>query len=93
MVNVDSTSCRAHQHAAEARRRMPRVPGKRRTPRQHRPDEGLGRSRGGPTYKIHVERAVSQLKNFRASATRFDKRACIFHGTVTIAAIWLWLRP
>lgn len=54
MVNVDSTSCRAHQHVAGARRRMPRVPGKRRTPRQHRPDEGLGRSRGGPTCKIHI---------------------------------------
>ena len=28
MVSVDSTSCRAHQHAAGARRRPPRVPGK-----------------------------------------------------------------
>ncbi|MFF4796090.1 IS5 family transposase [Streptomyces sp. NPDC001276] len=54
MVSVDSTSCRAHQHAAGARRKPPRVPGKRRTPRQHRPDEGLGRSRGGLTCKIHL---------------------------------------
>ncbi len=28
MVSVDSTSCRAHQHAAGALRRAPRVPGK-----------------------------------------------------------------
>ncbi|OLZ61369.1 IS5 family transposase [Streptomyces sp. IMTB 2501] len=28
MVSADSTSCRAHQHAAGARRRPPRVPGK-----------------------------------------------------------------
>jgi transposase len=28
MVSVDSTSCRAHQHAAGARKRRPRVPGK-----------------------------------------------------------------
>ncbi|MGW5197119.1 transposase [Streptomyces spiralis] len=28
MVSVDSTSCRAHQHAAGARRKPPRVPGK-----------------------------------------------------------------
>ena len=28
MVSVDSTSCRAHQHAAGARRNPPRVPGK-----------------------------------------------------------------
>jgi hypothetical protein len=30
------------------------VPGRRHTPRQHRPDEGLGRSRGGLTCKIHL---------------------------------------
>jgi transposase len=44
MVSVDSTSCRAHQHAAGARKSPPEGAGKRRTPRQHRPDEGLGRS-------------------------------------------------
>ncbi|MFJ8271504.1 IS5 family transposase [Streptomyces sp. NPDC094154] len=54
MVAVDSTSCRAHQHAAGARKAEPRVPKKRTTPRHHRPDEGLGRSRGGLTCKIHL---------------------------------------
>ncbi|NEC94637.1 IS5 family transposase, partial [Streptomyces albidoflavus] len=54
MVGVDSTSCRAHQHAAGARKTRPRVPKKRTTPRHHRPDEGLGRSRGGLTCKIHL---------------------------------------
>ncbi|MFC9595766.1 IS5 family transposase [Streptomyces sp. NPDC056944] len=54
MVSVDSTSCRAHQHAVGAPRRTPRVPKKRSTPRQHRHDEGLGRSRGGLTCKIHL---------------------------------------
>jgi hypothetical protein len=54
MASVDSTSCRAHQHAAGARKKPPRVPGRRHTPRQHRPDEGLGRSRGGLTCKIHL---------------------------------------
>ncbi|MFF3166340.1 IS5 family transposase [Streptomyces sp. NPDC003273] len=198
MVSVDSTSCRAHQHAAGARRDAPRVPKKRSRPRQHRPDEGLGRSRGGLTCKIHlaseggrrplaflvtpgqwgdapqfipvmerirvarleggrprtrpdhlggdkayssrrnrrylrrrqikhtipeprdqranrrrrgskggrpagfdktmykrrneVERTINALKNFRAVATRYDKRAYVFHGTVTVAAIRLWLR-
>ncbi|MGD3107743.1 IS5 family transposase [Streptomyces sp. YGL11-2] len=198
MVSVDSTTCRAHQHAAGARTRLPRVPGKRCTPRQHRPDEGLGRSRGGLTCKIHlageggrrplallitpgqwgdapqlipvmerirvgrfgggrprtqpdhlggdkayssrrnrrylrrrqikhtipepgnqranrkrrgsrggrptgfdktiykrrneVERTINALKGFRAVATRFDKRAYIFHGAVTVAGIRLWLR-
>ncbi len=40
-----------------------------------------------------VERKTNRLKNFRAVATRFDKRAHIFHGTVTVAVIRLWLRP
>ncbi|KOV55121.1 transposase, partial [Streptomyces sp. H036] len=26
-------------------------------------------------------------------ATRYDKRAYVFHGTITTAAIRLWLRP
>ncbi|MCO6748727.1 IS5 family transposase [Streptomyces sp. A10(2020)] len=198
MVGVDSTSCRAHQHAAGARKTRPRVPKKRTTPRHHRPDEGLGRSRGGLTCKIHlageggcrpmallltpgqwgdapqmievldrirvprplggrprtrpdhvsgdkayssrrnrsylrrrdirhtipepkdqranrrrrgsaggrptgfdrdhyrrrneVERTINRLKNSLAVATRYDKRAYVFHGTVTAAAIRLWLR-
>ncbi|MGW8946176.1 IS5 family transposase [Streptomyces koyangensis] len=198
MVGVDSTSCRAHQHAAGARKTRPRVPKPRTTPRHHRPNEGLGRSRGGLTCKIHlageggcrpmallltpgqwgdapqmievldrvrvprplggrpwtrpdhvsgdkaysprrnrrylrrrrirhtipvpkdqranrrrrgreggrptgfdrdhyrrrneVERTINRLKNFRAVATRYDKRAYVFHGTVTAAAIRLWLR-
>ncbi|MFD4548513.1 IS5 family transposase [Streptomyces sp. NPDC058466] len=197
MVSVDSTSCRAHQHAAGARKKAAHQ--KRRTPRHHRPHEGLGRSRGGLTCKIHlageggcrpmaflvtpgqwgdapqmievleriavprpqggrprtrpdrlggdkayssrrnrrylrrrqikhtipepkdqranrtrrgskggrptgfdseiykrrneVERTINRLKNARAVATRYDKRAYVFHGTVTVAAIRLWLHP
>lgn len=33
------------------------------------------------------------LNTFRAVATRYDKRAYVVHGTVTVAAIQLWLRP
>jgi transposase len=67
--------------------------------RAHRKRRG---SRGGrPTgfdresYKRRneVERTINRLKNSRAVATRYDKRAYVFHGTVTAAAIRLWLRP
>ncbi len=39
-----------------------------------------------------VERTINAIKSFRAAATRYDKRAYVFHGTVTLAAIRLWLR-
>ncbi len=39
-----------------------------------------------------VERAVNLLKQNRAVATRYDKRAAIFDGTVQVASIRIWLR-
>ncbi|WP_116209137.1 IS5 family transposase [Streptomyces olivoreticuli] len=199
MASVDSASGRAHQHAAGARTDAPRTRGRRGRPVQHRPDEALGRSRGGLTCKIHLAgeggrrplafvitpgqrgdapqlipvlerirvprrggghprtrpghlgggkahssrrnrrylrrrqikhtiperkdqranrrrrgsaggrpagfdktiykrrneagRTINALKGFRAVATRFNERVYIFHGTVTVAAIRLWLRP
>lgn len=53
-VNVDSTICRAHQHAAGARRDGQ---SQKEPPGGHRAepdDHGLGRSRGGWTTKIHL---------------------------------------
>ncbi|MET8291652.1 IS5 family transposase [Streptomyces sp. NPDC005132] len=66
--------------------------------RRHRHDRG---SRGGrPTgfdrehYKKRntVERAINRLKGFRAVATRYEKRAYIYLGTVTLATLIIWLR-
>ncbi|WP_411577514.1 IS5 family transposase [Streptomyces sp. Je 1-4] len=45
-VSVDSTVCRAHQHAAGA--------SKRGQPSGPNPDHGLGRSRGGLSTKVHL---------------------------------------
>ncbi|MFI5972852.1 IS5 family transposase [Streptomyces sp. NPDC051452] len=39
-----------------------------------------------------VERTFLALKGFRAVATRYEKRAYVFHGTVTLAAFRLRLR-
>ncbi|MFF4410823.1 IS5 family transposase [Streptomyces sp. NPDC001404] len=39
-----------------------------------------------------VERAVNKLKQFRAVATRYDKRGYVYLGTVTAAALLIWLR-
>ncbi len=39
-----------------------------------------------------VERLINRLKSFRAVATGFGKRAFVFHGTVTVAAVRLWPR-
>ncbi|MGW7210038.1 IS5 family transposase [Streptomyces sp. NPDC054837] len=198
-VNIDSTSCRAHQHAAGARHRPPRLPAKGGGTRVEADGrEALGRSRGGLTSKVHLladdrarpltwqtspgqrgdnpmlvpvleslrigrrgpgrprtrpdrlrgdkayssrdtraylqrrhikatiaqpgdqrarrrrrgqaggrppsfdknqyrrrsaaERCISKWKQFRAVASRYDKRDYIFNGTLTIAAIIIWFR-
>lgn len=39
-----------------------------------------------------AERCVSKWKQYRAVATRYDKRDYIFNGTLTVAAIVIWLR-
>ncbi|MFB7675844.1 IS5 family transposase [Kitasatospora purpeofusca] len=39
-----------------------------------------------------VERAINKLKHARAVATRYDKRGYVYLGTVTVAALVIWLR-
>ena len=39
-----------------------------------------------------VERCFSKLKQFRAVATRYDKRDYMYQGTVDVPSIRIWLR-
>lgn len=39
-----------------------------------------------------VERCFNKLKQFRAVATRYDKRERIYQGTIDTASIRIWLR-
>lgn len=39
-----------------------------------------------------VERAINKLKQFRAMATRYDKRDFMYQATVDIATMKIWLR-
>ncbi|MFG2004769.1 IS5 family transposase [Spirillospora sp. NPDC048911] len=64
----------------------------------HRANQG---SKGGrppvfdrQAYKERntVERCVNKLRQFRAVATRYDKREAIYQGTIDVASIRIWLR-
>ncbi|MGW0760930.1 IS5 family transposase [Streptomyces sp. NPDC002814] len=74
-VSVDSTVCRAHQHAAGARKKRPHDPG--RTPPDglaaEPDDHALGRSRGGLTTKIHL--AVDASFHVLAAVVTAGQRA------------------
>lgn len=39
-----------------------------------------------------VERCLNKLKQFRAVATRYEKRERIYQGTIDVASIRIWLR-
>ncbi|GGU93708.1 IS5 family transposase [Streptomyces filipinensis] len=66
-----------------------------RANRQRRGNRGgrpTGFDRARYARRNEVERTINVPKGFRAVATRYDKRAYVFHGTVTLASIRLWLR-
>jgi transposase len=65
--------------------------------RKHRRARGPGRrppAFDAVRYKERntVERCFSKLKQFRAVATRYDKRDFMYQGTVDVASIRIWLR-
>ncbi|WP_369148967.1 IS5 family transposase [Streptomyces sp. R44] len=73
-VNVDSTVCRAHQHAAGAAKRGTSRRSRRAGSPSSRPNHGLGRSRAGLTSKIHlaVEQGQKPLSGVITAGQRGD---------------------
>ena len=68
------------------RRRIGAVIPRRSTePRQHHFDRAAYRARN------QVERPINRFKQFRAIATRYDKRKELYHAGLTLVAILFWL--
>jgi hypothetical protein len=86
-----------HPDVSAAARDPARDPEKsdHRTARRNRGSRG-GRPAGFDKARYRarspVERAINKLKQFRAVATRYDKRGYVYLGTVTAAALLIWLR-
>ncbi|WP_342744567.1 IS5 family transposase [Deinococcus hopiensis] len=76
------TTIRKHLHNRGIRITIPR-----------RQDQGPDICFDAAAYKERnkVERLINRFKNFRRIATRYDKRAVIYEGWLTVAAILLWL--
>lgn len=70
-------------------------PKDQRANRQRRGSRGgrpAGFDKGMYKRRNEIERTINRLKHSRAVATRCDKCAYVFHRTVTVASIHLWLR-
>lgn len=83
VISVDSTSCRAYQHAAGGRTTPPR-------PRAPGRSQSASPRRGTRAFPGRPDEQDSRISG---RDQRYDKRAYVFHGIVTVAAIRLWLRP
>jgi transposase len=93
-----ASSSRANRAALRARR-LPHTIPERDDQKANRVRKG---ARGGRPPKFdrvrskqrnQVERLMNRRKQFRAVATRYDKLACRYQATVTIADIFIWHAP
>jgi transposase len=77
----------SRDHRAYLRRRGIRytIPRKRNERQRGRFDRAIYRERN------RVERLINRLKHFRRVATRYEKRAVMYHAMVMVACIMLWL--
>jgi transposase len=62
-----------------------------RARRARRPGRPLGFDRARYRGRNVVERCFNRLKQFRAVATRYDKRAANYRAMVVIASLLIWL--
>jgi transposase len=85
---------RAHLRRRRIKATIPQSAGQQAS-RAHRGSRGGRPPRFDPEHykqRNTVERCINKLKQFRAVATRYDKREYVFAGTVDVASIRIWLR-
>jgi transposase len=78
--------CDAFRKLLRSRNIEPVIPGKKNRLKQIEYDKHIYKERNS------VERFFNRIKNFRRIATRYDKTATMFLGSLIFASILIWLK-